>query len=576
MQHKIGYYCRVSTEEQALRNEGSLESQKHRLSSFVDLKNMQTPGWGEAVDWYIDEGLSAKDTRRPELQRLLADMRRGRVNLLLVTDISRLSRSIRDFCVLLDDMNRAKAKFLSLKDQFDTSTPAGEMMLFNMINLAQFERRQISERVAMNFHSRALRGLRNGGPAILGYQVDPANKSRFVVSEKEADEVRLIFNMFIEEGSTYRAAAKLRQLGITPKAPSTKSNSDDEAQWTTQTLQNMLRNYSYIGLREVNKVYKHENQEDLKTHQRHQLVKAAWPAIISEETFATAQRMLDANQALERSRLEKSQWRAFVLSGYSACGECGRPLVGSTGHGRVSSTRYYIHRPIEGKSVTCSVKCFRADEIEEAVVNHLEMVIEKAGYLDGIEKTLAAQGGDTVSLLAVKKRKLEQKIAKAEKSIKALIRVQLEAENDTALREVYGNELKELKAEKDANVKLLIQVGSQLLDAPDAKAQREAIHKNLNQLRAAWDKAPVPLKKRLLRAAVQRLVLHRDSIDIWYRVDEENVFEATASGRQSQEGSAALPADFAPQKSKTPLEGLSHKGKVQGGYIAKIGSGERI
>ena len=573
MQHKLGLYLRVSTEEQALRNEGSMESQKHRLASFIDLKNIQTPGWGVVVDSYIDEGLSAKDTRRPAFQRLMTDVRRGRINLILVTDLSRLSRSIRDFCGILEDLNRAKAKFLSLKEQFDTSTPAGEMMLFNMINLAQFERRQISERVALNFHSRALRGLRNGGPAILGYGVDPTNKSRLVVNEKEAAEVRLIFNMFIEEGSTYRAAAKLRELGIRPKAPSKKPTDQDASQWNTQLVQSMLRNQSYIGQREVNKANKSENQEELKAHERHQLVKASWPAIIDMGTFSTVQRMLDANQALERSRLAGGERRVFLLSGLSVCVECGRPLVGSTGHGRVSSTRYYIHRPIEGKSVTCGVKCFRADDFEEAVINHLQTVVEKAGYFDEIESALAGDSGNTVNFLEIKKRKLEQKITKVEKTMSGLIRVQLESDGDPALREVYGNELKSLKTEKDQDVRLLSQIGSQLLDAPDAKAQRETIHKNLNQIRAAWNKAAAPLKKRLLRAALQRLVFHHDSIDVFYRTDEAENFEATVIEGQNQEDSGLSPVAAEILEKQTPLERLSHKGKVQGGYIACSGSG---
>lgn len=122
--------------------EGSITSQKHRLSSFVEIKNVQEPGWGEIVETYADEGLSAKDTRRPAFQKMMTDIRKGRINLILVADISRLSRNILDFCILLDDLKKYNAKFLSIKEQFDTSTPVGELMVFNMISLAQFERKQ--------------------------------------------------------------------------------------------------------------------------------------------------------------------------------------------------------------------------------------------------------------------------------------------------------------------------------------------------------------------------------------------------------------------------------------------------
>src|SRR5690606_13671598 len=126
----------------------------------------------------------------------MRDVRKGKVDMIFVTDLSRLSRSIKDFCLLLDDLQKANARFLSIKEQFDTTTAAGEMMIFNLMNLAQFERKQTSERVAMNFHARALRGLRNGGPPILGYDKDPSNPSSLKVNDKEANDIREIFSMF--------------------------------------------------------------------------------------------------------------------------------------------------------------------------------------------------------------------------------------------------------------------------------------------------------------------------------------------------------------------------------------------
>src|SRR3989344_2875365 len=175
MKYKIGEYTRVSTEEQAQVQEGSLETQKHRIRAFVEYKNSQQPAWGKIIESYTDEGLSAKDTRRPAFQRMMRDIRSGKINLIVVTDLSRLTRNILDFCLLLEDLRKYNAKFLSIKEQFDTSTPAGEMMVFNMVNLAQFERKQTSERVSMNFHSRALRGLSNGGGILLGFDKGPEN-----------------------------------------------------------------------------------------------------------------------------------------------------------------------------------------------------------------------------------------------------------------------------------------------------------------------------------------------------------------------------------------------------------------
>ncbi len=92
MKYKVGYYIRVSTDEQAQVLEGSLDSQKHRLNSFIDIKNLQEPNWGKHIETYLDDGFSAKDTNRPAYQKMMRDVRAGKINLILVTDLSRLSR----------------------------------------------------------------------------------------------------------------------------------------------------------------------------------------------------------------------------------------------------------------------------------------------------------------------------------------------------------------------------------------------------------------------------------------------------------------------------------------------------
>jgi site-specific DNA recombinase len=129
-QLKIGGYQRVSTEEQAALVEGSLDNQRYRLNAFVDLKNVQEKNWGKIVDWYVDDGYSAKDTRRPAFQRMMSDLRKGKIDLILVADLSRLSRNIQDFCEILEILKTNESSFLSIKEQFDSSTPAGKMMLY--------------------------------------------------------------------------------------------------------------------------------------------------------------------------------------------------------------------------------------------------------------------------------------------------------------------------------------------------------------------------------------------------------------------------------------------------------------
>lgn len=126
MTFKIGVYSRVSTEEQAKVIAGSIQCQVQRCNQFVSAKNQVYQQWGHIISDYCDEGYSAKDTKRPAYQALLQDVRNKKVNLVLISDLSRLSRNIADFSRFIEELQKHGASLLSIKEQFDSSTPLGE------------------------------------------------------------------------------------------------------------------------------------------------------------------------------------------------------------------------------------------------------------------------------------------------------------------------------------------------------------------------------------------------------------------------------------------------------------------
>ncbi len=585
----IGLYIRVSTEEQALRTEGSLDSQKHRLSGYIDIKNMQQSGWGVAIEEYIDDGYSAKDTNRPALQRLIKDIKKGRINAILVTDLSRLSRSIRDFCTLTDFFKESKTQFLSLKEQFDTTTAAGEMMLFNMVNMAQFERRQISERVILNFHSRAMRGLRNGGSTILGYKIEPTNKSTMVVNDKEVPLVEKVFRTYIEEKSLYATAAKLREENIPLKGTGEL--------WNTQTVKSILHNHSYIGMREVNKGNKSKDQNELMSHEKYQMVRASWPAILDEATFYTVQKILADNIKGERFRLKNAKARTFLFSGLAVCGDCGRALVGSTGHGKKNNIRYYIHRPIEGKPVTCSVKRYRAEAIEEALENHLLRVINQAGYLDGIEKAIGESILSDKNTLVVQKETSSKSIVQIDKDIKSLLSLQMQTDN-LELRKLYSEQIIERQEQRKKEHETKDRSSIELDDLIDPQKFVRNLQEGLKRLQMAWDKSSPKMKKSLLSVVIDRLIFCKQQVQIFYHQVEVrpgggdtckagNQFQNVVVDLSTKRIFKKMGASHPPQKSERGQDNDScvrmdngllptHNGKDSRWYIERFGCGSRI
>jgi len=154
MQEKLrcAIYTRVSTDNQVEKDYNSLETQKESLMAYIQAHKYE--GW-ELYDVYEDAGYSAADLNRSELQRLLNDIRRKKINIVLVYKIDRLTRSPKDFYYLMEIFEKYKVDFISITERFDTSTPAGRLLRNIMLTFAQFERELASERTRDKMLQRA-------------------------------------------------------------------------------------------------------------------------------------------------------------------------------------------------------------------------------------------------------------------------------------------------------------------------------------------------------------------------------------------------------------------------------------
>lgn len=515
----IGAYVRVSTDEQANVIEGSLDNQQHRIKSFVDIKNMQESLWGKITEVYIDDGYSAKDTNRPAYERMMRDLKSGKINAIMVTELSRLSRNIPDFCDFHKRLEMHGAKFFSIKEQFDSSTPSGKMMLYNMINLAQFEREQTSERVAINCHSRATRGLLNGGPAILGYNKELANKTTFVVNELEAKSVRTIFQLFIEHRTLGRTIDALADKNIKPKVRNPKKDRLTVAgRWTIESLSFLLKNKAYVGIREVNKGHKNLEQEKLKPWQRYGTHKASWPAIVDEVTFNTVDQILKENHRHERMRLATSATRVFAASGICICSECGRGLVGQSAHGRKQVHRYYVHSSKRGDVIQCSVKRIKADQIESVIAEHLSFILVQDSYFGRVEEHIRNLTSASPGQLKVDKERLSFEIQKLTLAIKNTFKIQsaLDA-NSEAIHET-AKELEQLSRKKRHLESEMESLKAKEIHKEDVDDAIDDLKNKLKSFNKGWVKASAAQKKSLLKDLLFSVIVSPNGLSIQYRL----------------------------------------------------------
>lgn len=560
--------------------EGSLDNQRHRMQSFIDIKNMQEPGWGQLVEVFVDDGYSAKDTNRPAYQRMMRALKSGQINAVMVTELSRLSRNIPDFCDFHKVLERQGAKFLSIKEQFDTSTPSGKMMLYNMINLAQFEREQTSERVAINCHSRAQRGLLNGGPAILGYDKDPAKKTTFTVNETEAANVRRLFDLFIEHRTLARTIQALETEGIKPKARDNKRNRLVKAgRWTIDSLSFVLQNQAYIGIREINKANQHKEQESLKPWQRYGVAKASWPAIVEQKTFDLVQTIITENRERERLRLDTSESRVFAASGICVCEECGRRLVGQSAHGRNKVHRYYMHSSKKGDTITCKVKRIKAEKIEAKIAEHLTQILAETGHLDRIEERIKQSVAVSPEALKADKAKLSTELQKVTLAIRNTFKIQaaLDADSD-AIREV-AKELEDLSRRKKHLESELENLKAKEFHTNDVEDAVFDLKARLEAFRKGWPMASAMMKKALLKEVIHSILVGPKGLKIQYRLKHNlnrNVTpEDLATAKSSQDNVIEMDTRRPSPPSGAAVCSDSHNLQISGSQVVGNGSERR-
>lgn len=413
---RIGPYIRLSPSGED-RLEGSLVSHPQRIKQFIDLKNAQQGGgWGEIVEWYEDKDLSGKDMNRAAFQRLLNDISTGKINAVVVTELSRLNRKVKDFLEVWEFFKEHKVAFFSLKESFDTSTAMGEVMLIQAMSFAQYERHTIVDRIKKGARARAERGLANGYVP-LGFQTVEHRPNHRQINEPERVYVEMIFRKFLELKRIAKLVEWLNKDSFKTKEFITKSGKKAGGhKWTISSLHSILTNRAYIGEREINKKNRTDMSGTLSEEDKYFFVDAHWPALIPKELFYDVQQMLDANKKKARKYTH-----TYRLTGLVQCGQCGQPMVGKSGTGRNGKHFYYGHKRKlttrdENHSVRCKVENILALQLEEAVIARFKDYAADKELVTELAKSASASSGASrdhqKSLIAVKKqdsRRLNQK-----------------------------------------------------------------------------------------------------------------------------------------------------------------------
>ncbi len=346
---RCAIYTRVSSDQGLEQDFNSLDAQREAAEAYI--KSQAHEGWNLRRDRYDDGGFSGGSMERPALQKLLADIVEGRIDVVVVYKVDRLTRSLADFAKLVELFDSHKVSFVSVTQSFNTTSSMGRLTLNVLLSFAQFEREVTGERIRDKIAASKRKGLWMGGVVPLGYRVEAR---KLLVDEPEAVLVRRIFTRYLELGSLPALQRELREEGIRTRSRQLASGKlIGDVPLTNGPLAYILKNRHYLG--ELN----HRGKSYPGDH----------AAIISVDLFEAVQRKLAENLNRRDTRRARSE---ALLPG-RIFDDRGNKMSPSHALKKGVRYRYYVSSPVvQGRTEEAgSVKRVSAVEIEKFVIGAL-------------------------------------------------------------------------------------------------------------------------------------------------------------------------------------------------------------
>jgi site-specific DNA recombinase len=358
-------YTRKSSEEGLEQDFNSLHAQREACEAYI--QSQRHEGWSLVPVAYDDGGYSGGTLERPGIQKLLTDIRAKAVDIVIVYKVDRLTRSLADFARIVETFDQYGASFVSVTQQFNTTTSMGRLTLNVLLSFAQFEREVTGERIRDKIAASKQKGLWMGGNVPLGYA---ASDRTLVIVPEDADIVRGLFKRYLELQSVPALVRERNAAGDRTQRRLTKGGKPiGGARYFTGALYHLLKNPIYLGeIRHKGKTYPGQH-----------------PAIIDAETWNEAQRLLKAGSRRSSTGVASQA----TLSGkvYDSAGRRMTPTHSKKADGR--HYRYYVSRmdksdpSVRGKGITR----ISAELIERLVDDAIRPHTDSAG-LDQVERVV--------------------------------------------------------------------------------------------------------------------------------------------------------------------------------------------
>ena len=365
---RCAIYCRKSVEKGLDMEFNSIDAQREAAEAYI--ASQKANGWVCLPEHYDDGGYSGGNMNRPALQKLLTDCEAGKVDVIVVYKIDRLSRSLCDFADLSRSFEKWNVAFVSVTQEINTQTSTGRMMLNILMTFAQFEREMIATRVKDKMAATRKKGKWVGGTVPLGYQLID---KKLVVNEETAPIIRRIFKRYLEIQSPITIVQELNAEGVKTVTGHV---------WNTAYINRILNNYTYIGM----------------VHYDGEVFPGEQEAIIDRKTWDTVHLFLKANDpGWDRSKRQVSD---APLAGVIQCGHCNCRMTPVKSH-RWGRVYYYYHCSKDFKRDTslCPIRQVSAGEIENIVREQLMPILKSPEVIAAVSQQTGIRPKDVMHTL---------------------------------------------------------------------------------------------------------------------------------------------------------------------------------
>jgi site-specific DNA recombinase len=474
---RVAIYTRISTDEDL--NPHSLSAQAERCEAFVKLQEDWT-----VVRNYSDQ-LSAKDMKRPGLQRALREADAQVYDVLLVYAFDRLTRTVGDLSPISDRLMAAGVSLRSVTQPLDPTDPAGRLHLNTLISFAEFERESIRARMMGGRERRAERGEWIGGYVPFGYHFERGWKD-LQVDPVQAPIVREIFDRYVNRLQGSASIARWLE--------GTGHRTRPGNLFSPQTVLSILRNRVYVG-------------EFLYAKKYHQ---GSHPALIEMEVFEAAQRILGDRG--RNASLRRSNQSDYLLTGLVRCASCGGGFVGKSGNGRGGRYGYYWCNT-RNKYKKCDAETIPAEELEEAILDQLCRLLAQE---DVIRRAIEAASEDLDAAAPAREEQAASVNAEL-KQIKKNLSKYFEAfESDQLDATLLRGRLQSLRERQQALEARQAELEAEALQRPEPLTE-DQLHDLRMQIGDVLRHGDRPQQKAVLQAFVDRIeVVSRDEIQPYY------------------------------------------------------------